>query len=433
MASAKQQTKAGRTPAEPADPVDPAAEHGRLGPRPLPLHLATAILTWQSSCAAWPLSRTGSLLWNPDLKPTAERLQRDLADADPEAFAQALQRAVGNRVDALMTGIERYHAHHYRRATPPPPITWQSGTTRLLDYGPRASTADAVPLLVVPSLINRAYVLDLSERTSMMRYLARQGLRPFLVDWDAPGEAERGFGLTDYVAGRLDDALHEVLRLTGKPPVVVGYCLGGLLALALTVRRQRDVAGLALLATPWDFHADRSDHGALAIAWAAAMEPFLAATGELPVDALQAMFACLDPYLVPQKFRAFAGTDPASPQAETFVAVEDWLNDGVPLVAPVARELLRDWYGANATARGAWRIAGDVVRPADIRVPSCVVLPAQDRIVPPASAAALADALPNTHRLNPSAGHVGMIVGARARKAMWRPLADWTREAGAGG
>lgn len=426
MASAKQQAKTGRTPA------NEAPESGRLGPRPLPLHLATAILTWQSSCAAWPLSRTDLLPWNPDLRRTAERLQKDLASADPEAFADALQRAVGHRVDSLMSGIERYHGHDYRRRTKPVPVVWQDGTTRLLDYGSRHSLEDAVPLLVVPSLVNRAYVLDLSARVSMMRYLARRGLRPFLVDWDGPGEAEGGFSLTDYVAGRLESALDETLRLTGKAPVVVGYCMGGLLALALTVRRQRDVAGLALLATPWDFHADRGDHGTVATAWAAAVEPLLVSTGELPVDVLQAMFACLDPYLVPRKFRAFADIDPTSRQAETFVAVEDWLNDGVPLAAPVAREVMRDWYGANLTARGEWRVAGRAVRPQDVRVPACIVLPAQDRIVPPASAAALSDALPGAYRLNPSAGHVGMVVGARASKVMWRPLADWTQEVGSG-
>jgi polyhydroxyalkanoate synthase len=63
--------------------------------------------------------------------------------------------------------------------------------------------------------------------------------------------------------------------------------------------------------------------------------------GELPVDVIQALFAGLDPLLVVRKFVKFAGLDPASPSAAQFVALEDWLNDGVPLAAEVTRECLR--------------------------------------------------------------------------------------------
>ena len=74
-----------------------------------------------------------------------------------------------------------------------PPELWREGTTRVLDYGDPAR--GGVPLLVVPSLINRAYILDLSARSSLLRWLADQGFRPFLVDWGRPGIDERGRGL----------------------------------------------------------------------------------------------------------------------------------------------------------------------------------------------------------------------------------------------
>jgi polyhydroxyalkanoate synthase len=60
-----------------------------------------------------------------------------------------------------------------------------------------------------------------------------------------------------------------------------------------------------------------------------------------------------------------------------------------------------------------------------IAVPSLVVIPAQDRIVPPASAAALALRLPQAERLALTLGHVGMVVAREAPAALWQPLARW--------
>ncbi|MDE2007564.1 MAG: alpha/beta hydrolase, partial [Rhodospirillales bacterium] len=110
---------------------------------------------------------------------------------------------------------------------------------------------------------------------------------------------------------------------------------------------------------------------------------------------------------------------------ELFVALEDWLNDGVPLAAPVARECLSGWYGANTPARGEWRIAGLAVDPARLACPAFVAVPARDRIVPPESAAPLARAIAGAQLHSPAAGHIGMAAGAGAERALWAPLAAW--------
>ena len=114
-----------------------------------------------------------------------------------------------------------------------------------------------------------------------------------------------------------------------------------------------------------------------------------------------------------------------SDEAEAFVALEDWLNDGVALAAPVARECLLGWYGDNTPARGVWRVAGEAIDPTRIELPTLVAIPESDRIVPPQSAQALARAIPGAEVLEPASGHIGMVVGRRAEKGLWRPLGDW--------
>jgi polyhydroxyalkanoate synthase subunit PhaC len=393
----------------------------RLGPRPLPLHLASAAMLWLSSSAAWPLWRSGSLPLRAELDPRADALAQSLAGVAPEAFAAALDAELRHRGELFLSGLQRYRHHPYRRVLADPPTLWHEGGTRLLDYGPKSG----VPVLIVPSLINRAYILDLSPGKSLLRFLADAGLRPLLVDWGRPGPAERRFALTDYIAGRLVRALEAAAAVVGAPLPVVGYCMGGLLALPLPQLRQPLVSALALLATPWDFHAERAGQARLLGALAGPLTDAFAALGELPVDVLQSLFAALDPLLALRKFSRFATLAPGSVEEREFVAVEDWLNDGVPLALPVARDCLGGWYGENAPGRGVWEVGGAAVRPERVRVPALVVLPAQDRIVPPATAAALAAALPEAEVLRPPLGHIGMMVAREAPAVVWHPLGAW--------
>jgi polyhydroxyalkanoate synthase len=148
-------------------------------------------------------------------------------------------------------------------------------------------------------------------------------------------------------------------------------------------------------------------------------------SGTLPIDALQTLFTMIDPFGVGEKYRSFARQDKASTRARRFVAMEDWLADGVPLAAPVAREAIAGWYGANSAAAGSWRVAGLNVDPAKYDGPVFCAIPARDRLVPPESARPLAAAFKNATMIEPAAGHIGMIAGTNAREALWQPFANW--------
>ncbi|WP_430436880.1 alpha/beta fold hydrolase [Oceanibaculum nanhaiense] len=373
-----------------------------------------------------PLLRKGSLDWRPELAETAERLRQSAAALDEKQVERALDAAAAKRWGAFLDGVLRYRRHPYRRALPAARLAWQDGTTRLLAYAPKRRRTGR-PVLVVPSLINRAYILDLTEQRSFMRDLAARGFRPYLVDWGQPGDAERGFTLTDYIAGRLDAALEAVLDEAGAKPALVGYCMGGTMSVALTQHRQADLAGLALLAAPWDFLADPTPMTAALPGILPSLNAAIGTLGELPTDMIQALFLGLDAHLGYRKFRAFAALDPASEKAHAFVALEDWLNDGVALAGPVSRECMEGWYIRNDPALGAWRVAGEAVDPATIRLPALAMVPAGDRIVPPASSLALAEALTNATTLRPAQGHIGMMAGGAAAKQVWDPLADWLK------
>jgi poly(3-hydroxyalkanoate) synthetase len=271
--------------------------------------------------------------------------------------------------------------------------------------------------------VNRWTVLDLMEGHSMLRWLAAQGTHPVLLDWGGP---EPNFTLTDHIAGRLVRAM-EVAKGNGARIILAGYCMGGTFATAAAALRPDLVSGLALLAAPWDFHAGDVAHLHKLTVTCAMLEPLLRDAATVPVDLLQALFALDDPTAVAEKFRQFGRLDQDSASARLFVALEDWLNDGIPLAAPVARECMTGWYGDNTPMRGQWHVAGLPVDPTALALPAFVAVPARDRIVPPESALPLAALIRGATLHQPAAGHIGMAAGGTAEAALWRPLADWVR------
>jgi len=414
----------------------PSRPDRRLAPRPLPMHLASAAGLWLSSRIALPFLKPGSPFLKPGspfLKnmspPSSAAGQRLRALADeihalgPDWVASALDAEIARRAEAYVCGLEAYRRHPYRRPDTAQGVLWQEGTTRLLDY---RDGGDGAAVLVVPSLINRYYVLDLLPERSFLRHLAGCGLRPLVVDWGNPGAAERSFDLTGY-SERLDRAFAAAAHSAGAPLAILGYCMGGLFAVAMALRQRRRVACLALLATPWDFHAAQSAPARLLGLAADGLAPGGAIAGTLPVEAIQSFFFLLDPFLAERKFVRFAGLDPKGEEARSFVALEDWINDGVPLALAAARDCVRSWYGDNEPGRGLWRVAGLEVQPRLLRRPALVVIPGRDRIVPPGSAEPLAAQLGPAEVLRPSLGHVGMMSAARAPALLWTPIAEWLR------
>lgn len=363
---------------------------GRRGPRPLALYLQLAA----AASAAEPGRVPGGA---------------------PSATPEGLRR--------FLDGLRAYWAHPHGRQPSEPPTLWADGSARLLDYGGPGGR----PILIVPSLINRSYILDLTASRSFVAFLAGAGYRPLLLDWGRPHGPGLHSTLAELIHGQAQSALDAALRLTGQRPVLLGYCMGGLVACALAQNRGNDLAGLALLATPWDFHAGSAG---LAPQLATGLVPVtvgIATLGHAPVELLQAFFVLLDPLRVVRKFQRFAELPADSPQARLFVAVEDWLNDGVPLAGPVAQECLWHWYVENRPGLGTWAPGGEPVRPERLDLPAFVAIPQKDRIVTAGSAESLARRLRQPTVVRPAGGHISMLVGDAAPAELWQPFTRWLR------
>jgi polyhydroxyalkanoate synthase len=312
------------------------------------------------------------------------------------------------RSRAALAGLRAYQEAERPPRPPQMPVVARIGRACVRDYG-----GVGRPILFIPSLINPPDVLDLAEDNSLLRWLSGAGVRPLLVDWGAPRKEEHDLG----IAGHVEALLLPLLASLGERVVLAGYCLGGTMALAAAARHS--VAGLALIAAPWRFSGfpDTARADLLAL-WRQA-RPAAEALGMLPMEVLQTSFWRLDPARTVSKFEAFGAMEPGSAAARGFVALEDWANDGPPLTLAAGRELLEDFFANDLPGEGRWRVGDETVDPSRLLCPVLDIVSTTDRIVPAASAAGVGE------QLTLGLGHVGMVVGSRARQALWEPLAGW--------
>ncbi len=314
------------------------------------------------------------------------------------------------RMERALAGLRRYQeAERASPAEPMPAIAEAEGAV-LRDYAPGSGS---LPVLFIPSLINPPNILDLGPDKSLLRWLAARGHRPLLIDWGWDVKRRRGLG----VAGHVERIVLPLIESLGAPPILVGYCLGGTMAAAAA--GLTETAGLATLAAPWHFDGFPADSRALIAALWSSSEAPARALGLLPMEVLQSAFWSLDPARTVAKFEDYAGMDPAGPQARAFVTLEDWANDGPPIPEAAAREMFESLFAADLPGRGEWMVGGKPADPAALACPSLHIVSTTDRIVPSGTA------IRSGERLGLALGHVGMVIGSRAREQLWEPLSAW--------
>ena len=111
-------------------------------------------------------------------------------------------------------------------------VVFRNEVVEIIQYTPTTPTVRSVPLLLVWSVINRYYVLDLAERRSFVEHALEQGFQVFVTSWRNPSEEHGHWDLDPYAAALLD-AMDAVREVSGSEQVgTVGLCAGGQLLAA---------------------------------------------------------------------------------------------------------------------------------------------------------------------------------------------------------
>jgi polyhydroxyalkanoate synthase len=314
----------------------------------------------------------------------------------------------------------------------PADVVHSENKWRLLRYrapegaAPRLET----PVLLVPSLINRHYVLDLVPKKSFVEFAVGRGHDVFLIDWGTPEDEDRYVTFDDVADHYVGRAVRKAAKLAGAEKThVLGYCMGGTLATIHAAVRPEHVASLTALAAPISFH----DDGLLS-RWTRTstfdVKALVDGAGNVPWQLMQSAFHMLRPTMRLSKAVHLVDRAWDDEFLDGFLAVEAWGNDNVSFPGACYERYVEELYRKNSLVAGSFSLSGERVRLENIRCPTLAITFEHDNIVPWKSASVLLDHVSATdkHHLHLAGGHVGAVVSKKAASGLWPAICDfWAR------
>ena len=315
----------------------------------------------------------------------------------------------------------------------PKEVIWTRNKAQLYHYIPTATTSERfpVPILLVYALINRPYILDLMPGNSLVEYLVGQGFAVYLLDWGIPGDEDQHLSFDDYVLDYLPAAVRKVLRHAGATDFTLfGYCMGGTMsAMYAALFPDLPLRNLVLLTTPIDFAPEKLGmHGAWTRAGVFDPEWLIAAYGNVPGELIDAAMRLLKP--IPNYIGTYVtmwDQVHKGKRLDTWLAMNKWVNDGIPFPGAAFRQWIRDLYQQNQLARGELRLRGRRVDLANITCAVLNIAGKKDHIctLPQAEETIARTGSSDAEFILLDAGHVGLLTGAEARKSLFPQMRRW--------
>ena len=310
----------------------------------------------------------------------------------------------------------------------PMDVVWGRGRSELWRYRSDHIRVSP-PLLIVYSLFNRSYILDLQPGNSFVEHLLNAGFDVYLLDFGIPDERDAGNTLDDYADDYLPAAVERVRQISQDEQVnMLGYCFGGVLAVLYAAHHLHGpLRSLTALTTPADFQhlgqlADLLDRGL-------DIETLLDADGNLPADVILQGFRTLKPTSEITQYVDLWERLWSDEYVAAYQAMTGWATEQIPLPGGVARQIV-DMVRENPFITERLVVGGDRVRLSDITLPFLHVLANRDHIIPEPAAAPLIGLVgsPDKHELRLDAGHVGLLVGKTAAKTTLPTIIDFLKQ-----
>jgi polyhydroxyalkanoate synthase len=284
------------------------------------------------------------------------------------------------------------------------------------------------PLLIVYSLINKSYILDLMPGYSFIQHLLDQGLEVYLIEWGGVEPGDRSATLDSYIEPGISDCVEHIQKATGAEKVsLFGHCMGGNLAAMYAALYPEQSARLITLTTPMV----PNQKGVVAL-WTNPdvfpVDAIIDAYGHMPAKLIRYTFMAIKPYLEVMKWKMFLenlGND----QVMTYYDyVDTWANDNVDIPGEVFRKYIKEVLHEERFARSQTHINRKRVDLTAITCPLMNLAATKDWIVPEESARPLNRLVTSKENYYvPIEGtHVGIMIEPQCRP-VWDQMSDFLK------
>ncbi|MEQ5840082.1 class I poly(R)-hydroxyalkanoic acid synthase [Paraburkholderia acidicola] len=270
-------------------------------------------------------------------------------------------------------------------ANTPGAVVYENELIQVIQYEPVTEKVHAVPLVIVPSIVNKFYILDLAPESSFVRYYVSQGYTVFIVSWRSASPALQHLTWDDYIEKGVIAAIEVASEITKQEKVnALGYCVGGaLLTCALAVLASKGkypVASMTHLIAMLDY----SDPGEIGVylghAFLDQQLKTLTQGGVVSGKELSRAFSSLRANDLVWSFVINNYLKGKTPYAFDLFY---WNSDDSNLPGPMFASYLRDCYVENKLVQpGVMTVCGEPVDLRLLNLPTYIFNASEDHLVP---------------------------------------------------
>ncbi len=308
----------------------------------------------------------------------------------------------------------------------PSDIMEMEGGFKIRHYKSHLPPKHKTPLLVVYSLINRHYILDLLPKVSVIRNLQKQGFDVYAMGWGTPDSFDKDLSLETYAEKYIGNAVEKIKEISGSEKVsLFGYCWGGLFSLIYSATHQENVKNLILHATPVDIEKEKT----IIENWTAHLnaDNLVATCGNIPGWFLNLAFILRNPVETILKYPRYFSEPRSLDEITQFFAIETWLYDSRPIIGQVYRDIVDQVYKKNLMIKNKMKVGSKIINLKDISIPVLDIVGTSDDLVPPSSSKSIIDAIGSTDKklIEFPTGHVGLCISITAHEKLWPEVGKW--------